>query len=208
VADYAHQGGASVALVESSLLGGDCSYWACMPSKALLRPPKALHAAQSVDGARQAATGRLDVAAVLSRRDRFTSRWDDAGQAEWVRRTGIELMRGEGRLDGERRVVVTEPSGATRTLTAATAVVLCTGSRPALPPVPGLAESGAWTTREATSAKEAPGTLVVIGGGVAGCELATAWSALGSAVTIIEAAPVAASRPRARGGDPPGAGPR
>lgn len=189
VADYAHQGGLSVALVEADLVGGDCSYWACMPSKALLRPAEALRAARSVAGAAQGVTGHLDAAAVLDRRDRFTSRWDDASQAEWVRGAGIELVRGEGRLDGERRVVVTGASGASRTLTAATAVVLCTGSRPALPPVPGLAGSGAWTTKEATSARQAPGSLAVIGGGVAGCELASAWNAVGSAVTMIEAAP-------------------
>ncbi|MGH9301729.1 MAG: FAD-dependent oxidoreductase, partial [Acidimicrobiales bacterium] len=97
VADYAHQGGLSVALVESSLVGGDCSYWACMPSKALLRPFEALTAAQAVAGSRQAATGRLDVAAVLKRRDSFAGSWDDSGQAEWVKNAGIELIRGTGR---------------------------------------------------------------------------------------------------------------
>ncbi|SRR5579875_1635277 len=187
VADYAHQGGLSVALVEQALVGGDCSYWACMPSKALLRPPEALAGARAVDGARQAAQGELEVGAVLRRRDSFAAHWDDGGQARWVNGIGVELVRGEGRLAGERRVEVSLPAGGTRTLVARAAVAICTGSEPALPPVPGLAEARPWTTKEATSAQAVPRRLAILGGGVAGCEMATAWSALGvSEVTVVE----------------------
>ncbi|MGH9064877.1 MAG: dihydrolipoyl dehydrogenase family protein [Acidimicrobiales bacterium] len=190
VADYAHQGGLSVAIVEADLVGGDCSYWACMPSKALLRPPQAVSAARALDGARQAVTGRLDVAAVLARRDSFTSRWDDAGQVAWVRGAGLELVRGTGRLAGERQVEVAGPGGSSRRLVAGAAVAVCTGSEPALPPVPGLAEARPWTTKDATSAKAPPGRLAVLGGGVAGCEMASAWRALGTReVTVVEQEP-------------------
>jgi pyruvate/2-oxoglutarate dehydrogenase complex dihydrolipoamide dehydrogenase (E3) component len=190
VADYAHQGGLSVALVEQALVGGDCSYWACMPSKALLRPPEALAATWAVDGARQAVQGQLDVPAVLGRRDSFTSHWDDRGQADWVEGIGVELVRGEGRLAGERQVEVESEDGSRRRLVARVAVAVCTGSEPAMPPVPGLAEARYWTTKDATSAKAAPRRLAILGGGVAGCEMATAWSALGaSEVSIVEQEP-------------------
>lgn len=190
VADYAHQGGLSVALVESDLVGGDCSYWACMPSKALLRPPEALVEARALDGARQAVGRTVDVEAVLDRRDGFTSGWSDESQADWVDNAGIELVRGTGRLRGPRKVEVSEPGGTTRTLIAAEAVVLCTGSRPAMPPIPGLTEVDPWTTREATSSHEVPRRLVTIGGGVAGCELSSAWRSLGAEeVTVVEAGP-------------------
>ncbi|HVD29229.1 MAG TPA: FAD-dependent oxidoreductase, partial [Mycobacteriales bacterium] len=109
VADIAVRGGLTAVLVESELVGGECSYWACMPSKALLRGTEVLSHARAVDGAAQAVTGDQDVAATLERRNRFTSNWDDAGQAEWVRGAGITLVRGSGRLDGEKTVVVTDP---------------------------------------------------------------------------------------------------
>ncbi|MGH9067230.1 MAG: dihydrolipoyl dehydrogenase family protein [Acidimicrobiales bacterium] len=190
VADYAHKGGLSVALVEEDLVGGDCSYWACMPSKALLRSPEALAAARAVDGARQAVTGELDTPAVLARRDSFASGWDDSGQASWVEGAGLELFRGRGRLSGERSVDVEEPGGAVRHLVAGVAVVVCTGSEPALPPVPGLAEARPWTTKEATSAQAPPRRLAVLGGGVAGCEMASAWRALGAEeVHVVEQEP-------------------
>ncbi|MGH9075472.1 MAG: dihydrolipoyl dehydrogenase family protein, partial [Acidimicrobiales bacterium] len=186
VADYAHQGGLSVALVEADLVGGDCSYWACMPSKALLRSPEALAAARAVGGACQAA-GALDVPAVLGRRDAFTSNWDDSGQVAWVEGAGLELVRGTGRITGERRLDVQAPDGSTRRLVAGAAVVVCTGSEPALPPVPGLSEVRPWTTKEATSARAAPRRLAILGGGVAGCEMANAWSALGAEqVAVVE----------------------
>jgi pyruvate/2-oxoglutarate dehydrogenase complex dihydrolipoamide dehydrogenase (E3) component len=185
VADRAVKGGLSAVIVEAELLGGDCSYWACMPSKALLRPMSALRAAQRVGGAREAVTGDLDVDAVLARRDSFTSNWDDSSQVHWVESAHIDLVRGHAKLAGERRVVVLtgdEPLS----LLANHAVVVASGSVPAVPPVPGLAEAKPWTTREATSAKEVPPRLAVLGGGVAGCELAQAFASLGSDVTVLE----------------------
>jgi dihydrolipoamide dehydrogenase len=185
VADRAVKGGLTAVIVESELVGGECSYWACMPSKALLRPMQALRAAQRVGGAREAVTGKLDVAAVLARRDTFTSNWDDSGQVGWLEGAHVDLVRGEGKLAGERRVVVTTKDGPV-TLRATYAVVVATGSASAMPPVPGLAQAKPWTTREATSAKEVPPRLAVLGGGVAGCELAQAFASLGSTVTVLE----------------------
>ena len=185
VADRAVKGGLSAAIVEVELVGGDCSYWACMPSKALLRPMSALRAAQRVGGAREAITGDLDVEAVLARRDQFTSNWDDSGQVSWVKKAHIDLVRGHAKLAGERRVVVVTRDGPV-SLLANHAVVVATGSAPAIPPVPGLAEAKPWTTREATSTKEVPPRLAVLGGGVAGCELAQAFGSLGSHVTVFE----------------------
>lgn len=185
LADIAVRGGLTVVLVETELVGGECSYWACMPSKALLRGTEVLTEARAVDGARQAVTGDQDVAATLARRDGFTSHWDDASQVRWVQRAGIELIRGTGRLDGERTVVVETGDGEVR-LTARHAVAVCTGSEAAVPPVDGLDAVDAWTPRDATSAKEAPGRLLVLGGGYVGCEMATAWQALGSQVTLFQ----------------------
>ncbi|WP_269854780.1 dihydrolipoyl dehydrogenase family protein [Streptomyces sp. RPT161] len=184
-ADYARSAGLTVALVESELVGGECSYWACMPSKALLRPPTALAEARRSPGARQAVKGPLDVAAVLAHRDEYASYWKDDGQAAWVAKAGIDLVRGHGRLAGERRVTVDVPGGGRRTLTARHAVGVCTGSRAAVPDLPGLAEAKPWTSREATSARQAPGRLAVVGGGVVAAEMAAAWQALGSRVTML-----------------------
>ncbi|WP_448624711.1 dihydrolipoyl dehydrogenase family protein [Geodermatophilus sp. URMC 64] len=186
VADVVVKGGLSAVLVEAELVGGDCSYWACIPSKALLRGPEVLGEARAVRGAAAAVTGELDVAETLARRSSFTGDGDDSGQAKWVEGAGITLLRGTGRLDGERTVVVTGADGAETRLTARHAVALCTGSAAAIPPIDGLREIQPWTPREATSAKQVPGRLVVVGGGVVGCEMATAWCALGSAVTVIE----------------------
>ncbi|MET8676967.1 NAD(P)/FAD-dependent oxidoreductase [Streptomyces sp. NPDC004647] len=177
--------GLSVAVVENELVGGECSYWACMPSKALLRPVAALAEAQAVAGARQAVNGGLDAAAVLARRDEFASHWKDDGQARWMDSVGVGLVRGLGRLDGPRRVTVETPQGGRRLLTARHAVAVCTGSKAVVPDLPGVAEARPWTSREATSAREVPGRLAVIGGGVVGVEMATAWQALGSAVTML-----------------------
>jgi dihydrolipoamide dehydrogenase len=188
VADMVVKGGLSAALVESELVGGDCSYWACIPSKALLRGPEVLGEARAVRGAAAAVTGELDVQETLARRSWFTGDGDDTGQAKWVEGAGIALLRGTGRLDGERTVVVTGPDGAQTRLTARHAVALCTGSEAAVPPIDGLRDVRPWTPREATSAKEVPGRLVVVGGGVVGCEMATAWHALGSTVTVVELA--------------------
>jgi pyruvate/2-oxoglutarate dehydrogenase complex dihydrolipoamide dehydrogenase (E3) component len=186
VADVAVRGGLSAVLVESGLVGGECSYWACMPSKTLLRGSEAIAAARSVQGAAAAVTGEQDVAATLARRNAFTHDWDDSSQAAWVEDVGIGLVRGQGRLAGPKQVVVTRDDGSEVTLLARHAVAVCTGSRAAVPPVDGLADARPWTPREATSAQAAPGRLIVIGGGYVGCEMATAWQQLGSAVTLLQ----------------------
>lgn len=185
VADRVVRGGLTAVLVEAELVGGECSYWACMPSKALLRPGTALHGAQTVPGAEQAVTRTLDAAAVLKRRDYFTANWQDDGQAKWVEDTGIELIRGHGWLTAPRKVEVAGLDGNSYSLSARHAVVVATGSTPNLPPVDGLADLEYWTTREATSAREIPDRLAVLGGGVAGVELAQAFARLGAAVTLV-----------------------
>lgn len=193
VADRAHRGGLSAALVEHELVGGECSYWACMPSKALLRPVEVVAAARRLPGL----TAELDPAAVLARRDTFVGRdpakpfgHDDAGQVAWLDGAGIALVRGHGRLAGERTVVVATPDGGTRTLTARHAVVLATGTLATVPPVPGLREARPWTSREATNATAVPRRLLVLGGGVVGCEMAQAMRGLGSAeVTVVQHGP-------------------
>jgi pyruvate/2-oxoglutarate dehydrogenase complex dihydrolipoamide dehydrogenase (E3) component len=190
VADRAVKGGLRAVIVEADLVGGECSYWACVPSKALLRPIQALTAAQSVAGAREAITGRLDVAQIFARRDSFTAHWNDKGQSDWLHSAKIDLVRGHARLNGERKVIVTEKNGSTIDLTARHAVAVCTGSSAAIPATPGLAEARPWTSREATSAREAPNRLAIIGGGVVACEMGTAWSRLGTQeVTIIQRGP-------------------
>ncbi|MFC4496017.1 dihydrolipoyl dehydrogenase family protein [Streptomyces ovatisporus] len=185
VAERAHASGLSALVVENELVGGECSYWACMPSKALLRPVTALADARRVAGAAQAVGGTLDASAVLERRDGFTGNWQDKGQVGWLESVGLDLLRGRARLDGPRRVVVETHDGTTRTLTARHAVAVCTGSRAALPGIPGIEDARPWTSRDATSAKEVPGRLAVVGGGVVGVEMATAWQALGSEVTLL-----------------------
>jgi dihydrolipoamide dehydrogenase len=181
VADRAVQGGLTAVIVESELVGGECSYWACMPSKALLRSPQALRAAQHVRGV---TGGTLDPAEVLARRDSFTSHWSDAGQVEWLDSAGIDLVRGHGRLSGEREVTVTTDAGE-RVLRARHAVAISTGTDATIPRIPGLAEAAPWTSRDATSAQEVPESLAIIGGGVVGVEMATAFAQLGSTVTLI-----------------------
>jgi dihydrolipoamide dehydrogenase len=188
VASRAVAGGLSAAIVEADLVGGDCSYWACMPSKALLRPPEALRHAHQVPGIREDAAADLDVAAVLANRDGFTSHWDDGGQASWLGKVPVDLVRGQGRLDGPKRVVVTDSGGEETVLTARHAVAACTGTEPALPPVDGLAGAKPWTTKDATSAQQVPARLAILGGGVAGCEMANAHHALGAEVTVVEMA--------------------
>ncbi|WP_017201331.1 dihydrolipoyl dehydrogenase family protein [Microbacterium algeriense] len=185
VADRAVQGGLTAIIVESELVGGECSYWACMPSKALLRSAQALRGAQHVAGASQAVTGKLDVRAVFDRRDSFTSNWSDDGQVQWLDSAGIDLARGHGRLTGEREVTVTDADGGERVLRARHAVAISTGSDAVIPPIDGLREAAPWTSREATSAEELPESLAVIGGGVVAVEMATAYAALGSTVTVI-----------------------
>ncbi|MGW2173009.1 dihydrolipoyl dehydrogenase family protein [Streptomyces sp. NPDC001705] len=185
VADRTRAAGLSTAIVESELVGGECSYWACMPSKALLRPVLARADARRLPGLADSAQGPLDTAAVLARRDGFTSHWKDDGQVQWVEGIGADLYRGLGRLAGPRTVEVTAPDGTRRVLTARHAVAVCTGSAAALPDLPGLADVRPWTSREATSAESAPGRLIVVGGGVVAVEMATAWQALGSRVTLL-----------------------
>jgi len=186
VAGRCADGGLAVALVERELVGGECSYWACIPSKTLLRPGYILAQARRAPGAAEAVTGRLDAAAAFAQRDYMTSNWNDAGALDWVEQEGIELVRGTGRLAGERTVAVELRDGGRRTLTARGAVVLAIGSAPAIPPVPGLAEARPWDNRGATSATEVPGRLVVLGGGPVGCELAQAFRRLGSEeVTVV-----------------------
>lgn len=180
VADYARKRDLSVAIVEAELVGGECSYWACMPSKALLRSGHALAATKRLDGAKQAVTGTLDAAHVLARRNSFTSDWKDDSQVSWLESAGIDLIRGHARITGPKTIDV---DGETHTARAAVAVV--TGSLHTLPPVPGLAEAKPWGTREGTSAQQVPESLLVIGGGVSGSELATAWASLGAKVTLV-----------------------
>jgi len=179
VADYAKKRGVSVAIVESELVGGECSYWACMPSKALLRSGNAIRAARRLAGARDAITGTIDASAVLARRTAFTDHWKDDNQVSWLNSAGIDLIRGHGRIVGPGRVQVAE------TIYSARSVAVATGSVPALPPIPGLAEASPWGTREATSTDSIPPRLIIIGGGVAGTELAFAFSSLGSRVTML-----------------------
>ncbi len=184
-ADYAVRAGLSAAIVESELLGGECSYWACIPSKALLRTGHAAAALRRLPGTR----AEFDPAAVLARRDWFTGGWNDGGQVEWATGAGIAVLRGTGRLVGERTVEVDGGPAGPQTLTARRAVVLCTGSVPVRPPVPGLAGVRTWGSREATSAKEVPARLGVLGGGVVGCELALAFQRLGSQVVLLQRGP-------------------
>jgi pyruvate/2-oxoglutarate dehydrogenase complex dihydrolipoamide dehydrogenase (E3) component len=181
-------GGLSVALVERELVGGECSYWGCIPSKTLIRPGDVLAAARRVPGAAEAVTGRLDTEAAFAQRDYMTADWDDQGQLPWLQEKGIELVRGSGRLAGER-VVQVEQATAPRRLTARRAVVLATGTTPLLPPIPGLAEARPWDNRKATAVKELPRRLLVLGGGAVGVELAQAFRRLGAEeVTVIEGA--------------------
>src|SRR5262245_34448993 len=149
-----------------------------MPSKALLRPIELTNEARRVPGV---TVGALDPAAVLERRDDVIAHLDDTGQLPWLEERGVTLVRGRGRLDGGRRVRVGDDL-----LVARRAVVLATGSTPLVPPsIPGLVETRPWTNIEATTATAAPARLAVLGGGVVGVELAQAWSALGSAVTLV-----------------------
>ena len=189
VADRAHQGGLSAVIVESELVGGECSYWACMPSKALLRSGQALDAARAVEGAKEAVTGSLDVAKIFERRDGFTSHWKDDGQVQWLEGAGIDLVRGHGKLTGPKQLTVTAEDGTVTELTATQAIVIATGSDALLPSIDGLAESKPWTSREATSAESAPPSLVILGGGVIGTEMATAYASFGTDVTLIEGGP-------------------
>ncbi|GMA26925.1 oxidoreductase [Arenivirga flava] len=184
VADRAVQGGLSVLIVERELVGGECSYWACMPSKALLRSGSALRAAQRVPGAADP-DARVDATAVLRRRSSFTSGWEDTGQVEWLQSAGIDLARGHGRIAGERVVEITGEDGSVRRIEARHAVAIATGTTAAIPPIEGVAETDPWTSREATSVTDVPRSLIIIGGGVVGTEMANAYADLGTTVTVL-----------------------
>ncbi|MFB9573140.1 dihydrolipoyl dehydrogenase family protein [Streptomyces yanii] len=185
VADRTTAAGLSTVIVESELAGGECSYWACEPSKALLRPVLLRADAVHVPGIHPAVKEPLDIDAVLAHRDRMSADWKDDGQVEWIKSVGIDLLRGHGRLAGKREVSVETPDGGTVRLRARHAVAVCTGSRAALPPLPGIESLRPWTSRDATSARKPPERLVVVGAGVVGVEMATAWQALGSRVTLL-----------------------
>jgi pyruvate/2-oxoglutarate dehydrogenase complex dihydrolipoamide dehydrogenase (E3) component len=191
VADRARAAGLTVAVVERELVGGECTYWACIPSKALLRPVIAVADARRVDGARAAVTGSIDPAGVFGRRDRYVGNWDDS--AEIARGVlglpGADLVRGHGRLDGPHRVAVATPDDRLVVLTARHAVAICTGSRPALPDLPGIAEARPWTNRRATDSSSVPKRLAIVGGGPVGVEMATAWNGLGAAITLLSREP-------------------
>jgi pyruvate/2-oxoglutarate dehydrogenase complex dihydrolipoamide dehydrogenase (E3) component len=180
VADRAVRGGLTAMIVEAELVGGECSYWACMPSKALLRPADVVAEAGAVRGV---AGARLNPAEVLARRDSFAHGWKDDSQVEWLTGAKIDLVRGHGRIAGERLVKVGDLS-----LHARQAVVIATGTRAVV--LDSLADVGPWTSREATSAHAVPGRLVIVGGGVVGCEMAAAWSALCAEVTLISHGPL------------------
>jgi dihydrolipoamide dehydrogenase len=181
-------GGLSVAIVEERLVGGECSFFGCIPSKTLLRPGDVLAAARRVPGAAEAVTGRLDVAAAFARRNYMTADWNDAGQVPWLDDHKVTLVRGHARLAGARVVEVALNAGGTRTLTARRAVVAALGSTAFLPPIEGLADTRPWTNVEITEAQSVPPRLLVLGGGAIGAEMAQAFSRLGSAVTIVEGA--------------------
>jgi pyruvate/2-oxoglutarate dehydrogenase complex dihydrolipoamide dehydrogenase (E3) component len=189
VAGRCHDCGASIAVVEAELVGGECSYWACMPSKVLLRPGEVLAAAERVPGAQAAVRGALDVESALAWRDEIAGHWDDEGQVKWLAGAGGVLVRGHGRIVGERRVDVTCLDGSVRELEAAKAVVLATGSSTDVPPIDGLRGVRPWDSRAVTSAASVPGRLLVLGGGVVGVEMAQAWKRLGAGeVTVIDQA--------------------
>ncbi len=177
VAGRLGENGLSVAIVEDRLVGGECSFYACMPSKALLRPVELANEARRVPGL---AVGAIDVGAVLARRDEVIAGLDDSGQVPWLEERHVTLVRGTGRLDGERRVQVGD-----ETLVARRAVVVATGSSALVPGIPGLREARPWTNVEATTAQQVPARLAILGGGVVGVEMAQAWASLGSRVTLV-----------------------
>ncbi|MGD7789359.1 dihydrolipoyl dehydrogenase family protein [Propionibacteriaceae bacterium Y1700] len=177
-AQRVREGGLTAVIVERRLVGGECSYYACIPTKAVLRPIHAVRAAQRLQGVTGA---ELDVSEVLARRETWVSGRDDSGQAEWLDSAEIDLVRGEARLTGEREVRVDD-----RVLTARQAVIVATGTRAAIPGISGLAEAAPWTNVEATSVHTLPSRLVVLGGGVVACEFAQIFAALGSAVIMVE----------------------
>lgn len=187
------EAGLDVVLVEPRLVGGECSFFGCMPSKALLRPAELLAETQRVPGVRELVRGEIDPQVVLDRRDEVIHELDDAAQMPWLEDRDIRLIRGHGRLAGERTVEIFDGDGddarGTDRIVARRAVIVATGTRPSLPPIPGLDEVGGWTNREGTTSEQVPGRLLVLGGGPIGSELAQAWASLGSRVVLLETAP-------------------
>jgi dihydrolipoamide dehydrogenase len=197
VAQYAIQGSdRTAAIVEHELVGGECSYWACMPSKALLRPVDVLESARHLPGVAALVGDRgLDVPAVLARRDSFTHNHDDSSQVQWATGAGIDVVRGRGRLAGEKTVKVTAADGTTRVLTARHAVVLATGTTATVPDIPGLRDALPWTSRDVTNLHEIPRRVAVVGGGVVACESVGWLHGLGvEELTIIGAEPTLLAR--------------
>jgi dihydrolipoamide dehydrogenase len=195
-------GGLKVALVEKELVGGECSYWGCIPSKTLIRPGDVLAAARRVPGAAEAVTGTIDVAAAFAQRDYMTNNWTDDGQQEWLRGEGIAFYRGAGRLTGERAVEVTAVDGSVTALTAGRAVVIATGTGPTVPPIEGLADVAPWDNRDVTAAKELPRRLLVLGGGTIGAEMAQGFKRLGcDEVIVVEGGPRLLAREEPFAGD-------
>jgi pyruvate/2-oxoglutarate dehydrogenase complex dihydrolipoamide dehydrogenase (E3) component len=183
-ADVAVKHGLTAAIVERELVGGECSYWACMPSKALLRPGDVVDAAGRTPGV---VGGEIDVEEALARRDSLAANWDDSGQVSWLEGVGVTLVRGHGRLAGPRKVVVEHEDGSTTTLEATKAVIVATGTSASAPPIDGLSEAQVWDSRDVTTAKDVPRRLLIVGGGAVGVEMAQAWKTLGAEeVTIIE----------------------
>jgi pyruvate/2-oxoglutarate dehydrogenase complex dihydrolipoamide dehydrogenase (E3) component len=202
VAGRCAEGGLSVAIVERELVGGECSYWGCIPSKVLIRPGDVLAAAGRVAGAAAAVTGMVDAAATFAERDRVTANWDDSGSLPWLIERGIEIVRGAGRIAGARAVVVDAADGTSRRIDARRAVVIATGTTAAIPPVPGLADAMSWDNRAVTAAKDVPRRLIVLGGGAIGLEMAQAYRRLGSdEVSVIEVAPRLLAREEPFAGD-------
>ena len=187
--------GLEVAIVEQHLVGGECSFYGCMPSKALLRPGQVLAEARRIPGAAQAVDG-LDVRAALERRDEVIHHLSDDEQVPWLEQRDIALVRGRGRVTGARTVQVGDER-----LTARRAVVIATGTEPVVPPIPGLREARPWTNREAVTSEEVPPSLVVLGGGTVGVEMADAYASFGSRVTVIEAGPRVLAREEPFAGD-------
>ncbi|NOJ81019.1 dihydrolipoyl dehydrogenase family protein [Myxococcus xanthus] len=182
----AAEAGLSVALVEHELLGGECSYWACIPSKALLRPSEARWLAEHAAGVREKLQEGIDARAVLARRDSMVNNYQDDSQVKWAEGAKLKVVRGTGKLTGPRKVRVENKDGAARELEARKAVVLATGSHPRIPDIPGLKDAQPWDNRQGTAARQVPKRLVVLGGGAVGVELAQAWRSLGSEVTLVQ----------------------
>jgi pyruvate/2-oxoglutarate dehydrogenase complex dihydrolipoamide dehydrogenase (E3) component len=180
-AGHLADGGLRVAMVERELIGGECDYWACIPSKTLLRPGEALEAAREAPGAAQAVTAGIDPAAAFEWRDFMTSDWDDSGKEAWPKSKGIDILRGPGSIPGPGEVSVDGASYSSEH------IVVATGSEAIVPPVPGLVElEDVWTNREVTALTEVPGRMLVLGGGPVGVEMAQAVFRLGASVTLVE----------------------